>query len=78
MAKPPRCKLCGVEHWGAEHVFKASSVTKPVTKVTATRDETPHYVTVVTKLPLGRPKVYADHAERQRAYRQRKQAPIER
>lgn len=67
MSKPPRCKICGAEHWGPQHVFK----TPAVTKVAAARDEAPHYVTDVTKLPMGRPKVYADHAARQRAYRER-------
>lgn len=23
MSKPPRCKICGAEHWGPQHVFNA-------------------------------------------------------
>jgi hypothetical protein len=80
-AKPPKCKLCGSEHWNSEpHVLpKGEQVT--VTKAPAV---TKAPVPIVTKpIPVtkasegrvgttGRPRLYATNADRQRAYRARR------
>jgi len=90
-AKPPRCKLCGAEHWNSEpHVLPdqkpvtvprklVTQAVKPVTQDAqpVTPPEKP--VTVqevpVTRGKRGPARVYATNAERQRAYRARRQAP---
>jgi len=74
MAAAPKCKLCGERHWSWEgHKFAKETVV-PVTKpdsqpaalvTKAVRERSP-----VTK--LGRPKRYASNAERQTAYRRRR------
>ncbi len=63
-SKPPKCKLCGVEHWNSEpHVFGKETapapkqrpvsvttpVTKPVTPVTTPVTTRPSVTTPVTQ-----------------------------
>jgi len=80
----PKCRLCGEKHYATEpHVF-SDQATKPRQRKAKTDDTvTPAASDTVTEGGLlihrhcptcscGGKKVYASHAERQRAYRNRR------
>ena len=69
--KKPLCELCNTRH----NSYEPHHFVTPVTKVppVVTKVEVPVPETV-TKVKMGRPRKYKSHAERQAAYRERKDA----
>ena len=49
--KPPRCRVCGVEHWGGAHVFPAES--SRVTSEGAGKKEKPAQAAVPKTAPVA-------------------------